>query len=76
MSNVVYIEELILARQVVREAPEAIKALDNSLILLYNHSHLFDVAKAVYQLEDSKLMLEMILETYKLVLEQNGVKSE
>lgn len=76
MSNVVYLEEIILARQVVREAPDAIKALDNCLILLYDSSHFFDVAKSVQQIEESKLMLELILETYKIVLDENGVKSE
>lgn len=76
MSNVVYLEEIIFARQVVREAPGAIIALDNCLNLLYNHGIFFDVAKSIQQIEESKLMLELILETYKIVLEENGVKSE
>lgn len=76
MSNVVHLEEILLARRIVREVPDVVKNLDKCIDLLYNSSHYYDVAKVILEMKDSKLMLEVTLEAYKIVLEQNGVKSE
>jgi hypothetical protein len=76
MSNLIYLEEIILARKIVREVPDVVKNLDKCIEMLYPNSHYYDIAKVILEMKDSKLMLEVTLEAYKIVLEQNGVKSE
>lgn len=76
MSNIIHLEEILFAKAVVREVPNAVKALDKCLELCYPNDKYFDIAKVILQIQESKLMLELTLEAYKMVLKENGVKSE
>ncbi|HEU0125427.1 MAG TPA: hypothetical protein VFQ56_03895 [Flavobacterium sp.] len=74
MSNIINFEEIKLAKKVVKEVPEIVNNIDKCINLLYNSREYADVTYSLQQLNESKIMLQIYLETYKLVLEQNGVK--
>lgn len=76
MSNLVNLEEIKLAKKIVQDFPDLLIKLDNCANLVYNGKDYIDIAKVLRQIDESKCMMELILETYRRVLEQNGVISE
>lgn len=64
MSKIIHLEEIVLARRVVRDYPGAIQKLDNCLNLLYDSKEYIDIATSINQLRESKYMMELTLEVY------------
>lgn len=76
MSNLVHLEEIKLAIKIVQDFPGLLIKLDNCSAILYNGKDYIDITKVLRQIDESKYMMELILEAYKQVLDQNGVISE
>lgn len=74
MSNIINLEEIILAKKVVKDFPEAIQNLDICINLIYNKKEYYDISKVIQQIEESKFMMELILEVNKVKLGE--LKSE
>lgn len=68
--SVINLEEIILARRVVKDFPEAIQKLDTCINLIYNLKEYYDIAKVIQQAEESKIMMQLILEVNKVKLEE------
>lgn len=75
MSKIYNLEEYAFAKKIVSDVPEALKNIDKCINLLYDHQEYIDVARALQQLDESRVMLELILETYTQVLSK-GAKRE
>lgn len=74
MSKIIHLEEILLARRVVRDYPGAIQKLDNCIKMLYDNKEYIDIATSINQLRESKYMMEITLEVYTEYLK--GTKSE
>ncbi len=74
MSKIIHIEEIVLARRVVKDYPGAIQKLDNCINMLYADKEYIDIATSINQLRESKYMMELTLEVYTEYLE--GLKNE
>lgn len=74
MSKLHYLYEYQFALKVTKEVPNAIENIDKCLKLLYDYKEYIDVAKSIKELEDSKAMLEIILETYKQLVKRKGAQ--
>jgi hypothetical protein len=70
MSKIIHLEELALARRVVRDYPAAIQKLDNCINILYADKEYIDIATSINQLRESKYMMELTLDVYKEYLEE------
>lgn len=66
--NIINLDEIRLAKKVVKEYPEAIKKLDIIYQMLYNSAEFMDIAKILDQVEESKYMMELTLEVYSAIL--------
>lgn len=69
MNNLVYLDEYVLAKKVTKEVPELLKLLDKSRQMLYVYRNYLDVAKIIYQIEESYMILELTHNVYKAKLE-------
>lgn len=77
MSNIIHLDEIRLAKKIVKDVPNIINNLDKCLNLVYPYSSEYiDAHNVMQQILDSRLMLEIIYEAYKIVLEEHGVKSD
>lgn len=74
MSKVINLEELRLAKKIVRDIPGALIALDKCYELCYPHEEFLDMAHLINELIDARIMLEMHLNVSKEYLKKNGVK--
>lgn len=64
MSKLIHLEEIVLARRVVRDYPAAIQKLGNCINMLYSDKEYIDIATSINQLRESKYMMELTLEVY------------
>lgn len=74
MSKIIHLDEVRLAKKIVREVPAALKALDKMYELCYPHEEFLDMAFLINEMIDARIMLELHLETSKEFLKKNGVK--
>lgn len=74
MTKIIHLEELRLAKKIVREVPDVLIALDKAYQLLYNKDEFIDIAHLINEMIDARIMLEMHLEVSKEYLRKNGVK--
>lgn len=72
MSNLIHLEELILAKKVTADFPDVIKKIDIYYQQLYNYNEYIDVVRILRQLEESKYMMELTLEVYSQILKNIG----
>lgn len=70
MNNVVNLDEIRLAKQIVTDFPNLIQKLDNCYKMLYNGADYYDIALVLQQIQDSKVTMELFLNGYTQVLEQ------
>lgn len=74
MTKLIHLEDIALARRVIKDYPAAIQKLDNCIKLLYDNKEYIDIATSINQLHESKYMMELTLEAYKEYLRE--IKSE
>ena len=74
-NNIINLDEIRYAKKVIKDIPEILKILDKFNRMLYNYNEYSDVNIILEESSTSKLMLELILDAYKLVLKENGVIS-
>lgn len=72
--KIINIEEARLATKIVKDFPDAMIKLDNCRQMLYNHSEYIDVALVIKQIDESLIMMDVLLQVYSQVLK--GIKSD
>lgn len=70
MTNLIHLEELLYAKKVTNDFPDAIKKIDICYKELYNYKDYIDINVILKQLEESKCMMELTLHVYTKVLKE------
>lgn len=68
------LDEVRLAKKIVREIPGALIALDKCYQLVYSYGNYTDIAAVINEMIEARIMLELYLEVYTRFLQENGVK--
>lgn len=71
MNNLINLEEYRYLKEISKSVPELIKTLDKYHKILYTHKDIPEIANILDITEESKIMLEGLLEAYQIKL--NGV---
>ena len=70
--KIINLEEARLASKIVKDFPEALIKLDKCRQTLYTHSEYVDVALVIKQINESIIMMDILLQVYSKVLK--GIK--
>lgn len=72
MNNLIILEEYRYLKEISKTVPELIKTLDKYHKILYAHKDIPEIANILDITQESKIILEGLLEVYQIKL--NGVK--
>ena len=73
MSKLVNLQEIQIAKEVIKDVPNIIEILDKAQEALYNYKQYKEVGLLDYHLNDTKFALELTLYHYKKIY-KDGVK--